>query len=106
MMMREPRQVVDVIGKLLAAVGPYCILWGTDRVWRVAPAPHRRLPAFMIPVRMQDESATRPDRQAKVRILSTDAAEPYGIDLDQLGWPPSGTPGPGHHRPTRRHRFS
>ena len=40
--------------------------------------------AFIIPERMQDEFGYPPlTAEVKDRILSTNAAEPYGIDLDQ-----------------------
>ena len=84
MMMRKPREAAHVLGKLLAAVGPERIIWGTDCVWYGSPQPLiDAFRAFVIPERMQEEfgyPALTPD--IKERILSTNAAGPYGIDLD------------------------
>jgi predicted TIM-barrel fold metal-dependent hydrolase len=85
MMMRKPREAAHVLGKLLVAVGPDRILWGTDCVWYGSPqALIDAFRAFVIPERMQDEFGYPPlTAEVKERILSTNAAEPYGIDLDK-----------------------
>jgi hypothetical protein len=36
-MLRKPREAAHVLGKLLLAVGPDRILWGTDSVWYGPP---------------------------------------------------------------------
>ncbi len=47
MMMRKPREAAHVLGKLLNAVGPERIIWGTDCVLvRVASAAHRCVPGL------------------------------------------------------------
>jgi uncharacterized protein len=84
-MIRKPREAAHVLGELLAAVGPERIIWGTDCVWYGSPQPLiDAFRAFVIPERMQAEfgyPALTPD--VKDRILSTNAAGPYSIDLDQ-----------------------
>jgi hypothetical protein len=85
MMMRKPKEAAHVLGKLLAAVGPERILWGTDCVWYGSPQPLiDAFRAFVIPERMQAEFGYPPlTAEIKDRILSTNAAGPYGIDLDR-----------------------
>ena len=39
LMLRRPREAAHVLGKLLAALGPERILWGTDSIWYGSPQP-------------------------------------------------------------------
>ena len=39
LILRKPREAAHVLGKLLAAVGPDRILWGTDCIWYGSPQP-------------------------------------------------------------------
>jgi predicted TIM-barrel fold metal-dependent hydrolase len=84
-MLRKPREAAHVLGKLLRAVGPDRILWGTDCIWYGSPQPLiDAFRAFTIPPRMQDEFGypeLTPD--IKARILAHNAAGVYDIDLDQ-----------------------
>ncbi|HZP28740.1 MAG TPA: amidohydrolase family protein [Acidimicrobiia bacterium] len=84
LMARKPREAAHVLGKLLRAVGPDRILWGTDCIWYGSPQPLiDAFRAFTIPERMQEEfgyPALTDD--VKQRILATNAAAVYGIDLD------------------------
>lgn len=85
MMMRKPREAAHVLGKLLNAVGPERIVWGTDCIWYGSPQPLiDAFRAFTIPESMQEQfgyPALTPE--IKDRILSRNAAEVYGVDLDQ-----------------------
>ncbi len=83
LMMRRPVEAAHVLGKLLAAVGPDRIVWGTDSTWYGSPQfliDAFRL--FTIPPWMQEQfgyPALTPE--IKQRILAGNAASLYGIDL-------------------------
>ena len=76
MMMRKPREAAHVLGKLLRAVGPDRIVWGTDCIWYGSPQPLiDSFRAFTIPEDMQQQfgyPALTADIKAK--ILGTNAA--------------------------------
>jgi predicted TIM-barrel fold metal-dependent hydrolase len=83
LMLRRPREAAHVLGKLLVAVGPDRILWGTDSVWYGPPQPlidaFRR---FTIPAWMQETFGYPPLTTAvKEAILGTNAAALYGIEV-------------------------
>jgi predicted TIM-barrel fold metal-dependent hydrolase len=86
---RRPEEAAHVIGTLLRCVGEDRILWGTDSVWYGAPQSLiDAFRAFTIPERMQAEfgyPALSP--AAKAKILSTNAAALYGIDLGAVRRP-------------------
>jgi hypothetical protein len=86
LMLRRPREAAHVLGKLLVALGPDRILWGTDSVWYGSPQPLiDAFRAFEIPVAMQEEFGYPPlDAGAKDRILSHNARRVYGVDDDVL----------------------
>ncbi len=84
LMARKPREAAHVLGKLLRAVGPERILWGTDCIWYGSPQPLiDAFRAFTIPPRMQ-EAFGYPALTAEIkdRILAHNAAGVYGVDLD------------------------
>ncbi len=93
LMLRRPREAAHVLGKLLLAVGPERILWGTDSVWYGPPQSlidaFRR---FTIPESMQeryDYPALTPS--IKAAILGRNAVRLYGIDslpslADNASW--------------------
>jgi predicted TIM-barrel fold metal-dependent hydrolase len=83
LMLRRPTEAAHVLGKLLLAVGEDRILWGTDSVWYGPPQPLiDAFRAFQIPEWMQDEFGYPPLTTAvKRKILGTNAARLYGIDL-------------------------
>ena len=71
-----------MLGKLLLAVGPERILWGTDSVWYGPPQPlidaFRR---FTIPESMQEQFGYPALTPAiKTGILGTNATQLYGVD--------------------------
>jgi|tagenome__1003787_1003787.scaffolds.fasta_scaffold20982727_2 predicted TIM-barrel fold metal-dependent hydrolase len=81
LMLRRPVEAAHVMGKLLRALGPDRIVWGTDSTWYGSPQPLiDAFRAFTIPERMQaefDYPALTAD--AKERILSANAQSLYGI---------------------------
>jgi uncharacterized protein len=81
LMLRRPREAAHVLGKLLAALGPDRVLWGTDSIWYGSPQPLiDAFRAFTIPEAMQEEYGYPPlDADAKERILSFNARGVYGI---------------------------
>jgi predicted TIM-barrel fold metal-dependent hydrolase len=89
LMLRRPHEAAHVLGKLLGAVGEDRILWGTDSVWYGAPQPLiDAFRAFEIPERMQEECGYPAlTESAKAKILGTNAARLYGIDLDAVATP-------------------
>jgi len=81
LVLRKPIEAAHVLGKLLLAVGPDRILWGTDSVWYGSPQPLiDAFRAFEIPAWMQEEFGYPPlTRDVKRRILSTNASGVYDI---------------------------
>ena len=81
LMVRRPREAAHVLGKLLVALGPERILWGTDSVWYGSPQPLvDAFRAFHIPEAMQEQYGYPPlDTATKERILSVNARRVYGI---------------------------
>jgi predicted TIM-barrel fold metal-dependent hydrolase len=82
LVLRRPREAAHVLGKLLLAVGPDRILWGTDSVWYGPPQSlidaFRR---FGFPASMQEQHgypALTDD--IKDAILGGNAARLYGVD--------------------------
>jgi hypothetical protein len=93
LMLRRPQEAAHVLGKLLAAVGPDRIVWGTDSVWYGDPQPLiDAFRAFRIPEWMQERygyPALTPDRIDA--ILGRNAVALYGVeptprDPDELDW--------------------
>ena len=80
-MLRRPLEAAHVLGKLLRALGPERILWGTDSVWYGSPQPLiDAFRAFRIPEWMQEQYSYPPlDAAAKEQILSTNARRVYAI---------------------------
>jgi len=93
LVVRRPEEAAHVLGTLLRCCGEDRILWGTDSIWYGSPQSLiDAFRAFTIPERMQDEFGYPPltDR-AKDKILSTNAAELYGVDLDAVRRPETST---------------
>lgn len=86
LMLRRPVEAAHVLGKLLRAVGPERILWGTDSPWYGAPQfLLDAFRAFTIPEWMQERygyPALTDD--VKTRIVSTSAAALYDVDTAAL----------------------
>jgi predicted TIM-barrel fold metal-dependent hydrolase len=71
-----------VLGKLLVALGPERILWGTDSVWYGPPQPLiDAFRAFTIPEWMQERYGYPALTPAiKAAILGANATRLYGVD--------------------------
>ena len=78
-MLRRPREAAHVLGKLLVALGPERIVWGTDCAWYGSPQPLiDAFRAFVIPADMQAEfgypaadrrdQGTHPQRERAGRV--------------------------------------
>ena len=80
-MLRRPLEAAHVLGKLLAALGPERIVWGTDSTWYGSPQPLiDAFRAFHIPERLQAEHGYPPlTPEVKERILSANAQALYGV---------------------------
>jgi len=81
LMLRRPREAAHVLGKLLVALGPERIVWGTDSAWYGSPQPLiDAFRAFVIPDDMQAEFGYPAlTAAAKERILSANAQALYGF---------------------------
>lgn len=82
LMLRRPREAAHVLGKLLVAVGPERILWGTDSVWYGPPqALIDAFRTFTIPPSMQERYGYPPlTPEVKTAILGGNAARLYGVE--------------------------
>jgi uncharacterized protein len=81
LMLRRPVEAAHVLGKLLVALGPERIVWGTDCAWYGSPQPLiDAFRAFVIPERMQEQFGYPALTAAvKERILGTNAQALYGV---------------------------
>jgi hypothetical protein len=82
LMLRRPEEAAHVLGKLLVALGPERIVWGTDSTWYGTPQPLiDAFRAFEIPERMQAAYSYPPlTHDVKERILGANARALYEID--------------------------
>ena len=80
--MGDPDQAAHLLGKLIAALGPGNVLWGTDSIWYGSPQDQiEAFRAFEITAEAQERfgyAALTPD--VKAGILAGNAARLYGID--------------------------
>ena len=95
LMLRRPAEAAHVLGKLLLALGPDNVVWGTDSIWYGSPQ-HLidAFRAFQIPASFQERygyPALTPD--IKDAILSRNARRVYGITDDQLAGAAAQAPG-------------
>jgi predicted TIM-barrel fold metal-dependent hydrolase len=81
LMLRRPLFAAHVLGKLLRALGPERIVWGTDCAWYGSPQPLiDAFRAFTIPPALQERYGYPPLTHAtKERILSINAQILYGV---------------------------
>jgi predicted TIM-barrel fold metal-dependent hydrolase len=86
LMLRRPVEAAHVLGKLLRAVGPDRVVWGTDSIWYGSPQPLiDAFRTFEIPERMQDEFGYPAlTVETKAKILGTNARAVYGITDDEV----------------------
>jgi predicted TIM-barrel fold metal-dependent hydrolase len=95
----RPAEAAHTLGKLLAAVGPERILWGTDSIWYGSPQDQiEAFRVFAITPEYQERFGYPPlDVAAKRAILGANAARLHGLDLAALagGCRPARGPGTG-----------
>jgi len=86
LMLRRPVEAAHVLGKLLLAVGPDRIVWGTDSIWYGSPQPLiDAFRAFEIPERMREQFGYPPlTVETKAKILGVNARAVYGISDDDV----------------------
>jgi predicted TIM-barrel fold metal-dependent hydrolase len=86
LMLRRPREAAHVLGKLLLAVGPDRIVWGTDSIWYGSPQSLiDAFRVFEIPERMQEEFGYPALTEAtKARILGINARAVYRWNDDEV----------------------
>jgi predicted TIM-barrel fold metal-dependent hydrolase len=85
-LMTEPEQAAHVVGKLLLALGPDRILWGTDCVYNGIPQSQiTAFRMFQIPEPMR-EAYGYPELTAeiKAKIFGLNAARIYGVDVNAM----------------------
>ena len=86
LMLRRPAEAAHVLGKLLLAVGPERILWGTDSTWYGSPQPLiDAFRAFTIPPSFQERwgyPSLTPE--VKDAILGRNARNVYPVDPGAL----------------------
>ena len=85
-MMRRPLEAAHVLGKLLRAVGPDRVVWGTDSIWYGSPQPLiDAFRTFEIPERMQAAFGYPAlTIETKAKILGANARAVYGVSDDEL----------------------
>ncbi len=86
LMLRRPAEAAHVLGKLLVALGPDNIVWGTDSVWYGSPQ-HLidAFRAFEIPASFQERFGYPAlSADVKDRIMSRNARRVYGVSDDQV----------------------
>jgi uncharacterized protein len=81
LMLRRPAEAAHVLGKLLTALGPDRILWGTDSIWYGSPQPLiDAFRAFEIPQSFQERFGYPPlSVETKEKILSHNARRVYAV---------------------------
>jgi hypothetical protein len=79
--MRDPEQAAHTLGKLLVAVGPDNLLWGTDSIWYGSPQPQiEAFRAFEIAPEYQERFGyPELTPELKRRILGANGASLYGV---------------------------
>lgn len=82
-LMGDPDQAAHLLGKLIAALGPGNVLWGTDSIWYGSPQDQiEAFRAFEITAEAQERFGYAPlTSEVKAGILAGNAARLYGVDL-------------------------
>ena len=79
--MRDPDQAAHTLGKLLVAVGPDNVLWGTDSIWYGSP--QGQIAAFrafeITPAFQETYGYPALSAEIKAKILGANAARLYGV---------------------------
>jgi hypothetical protein len=86
LILRRPVEAAHVLGKLLSALGPDRIMWGTDSIWYGSPQPLiDAFRAFQIPEWMQEQFGYPAlTYETKERILSHNARRVYAVKESAL----------------------
>jgi predicted TIM-barrel fold metal-dependent hydrolase len=81
-LLRDPTQAAHMLGKLLAAVGPDNLVWGTDSIWYGSPQDQiQAFRAFEINAEMQERFGYPAlTMELKRKILGLNGARVYGLD--------------------------
>lgn len=81
-LMSDPDQAAHLLGKLIVALGPGNVLWGTDSIWYGSPQDQiEAFRAFEITAEAQERYGYGPlTPEVKAGILAGNAARLYGID--------------------------
>jgi hypothetical protein len=81
--MTEPEQAAHLLGKLLKALGPDRILWGTDCLFNGVPQSQIvAFRMFQIPQQMQEEFGYPAlTAETKQKIFGLNGASLYGVDV-------------------------
>ena len=82
MLMADPDQAAHLLGKLIAALGPGNVLWGTDSIWYGSPQDQiDAFRTFEITAEAQERFGYAPlTSEVKAGILAGNAARLYGVD--------------------------
>jgi predicted TIM-barrel fold metal-dependent hydrolase len=89
--MGRPDEAAHVLGKLIAALGPGNVLWGTDSIWYGSPQDQiEAFRAFEITAEAQERFGYAPlTSDVKAGILAGNAARLYGVDPAAVAFSPS-----------------
>ena len=81
-LMADPDQAAHLLGKLIAALGPGNVLWGTDSIWYGSPQDQiDAFRTFEITAEAQERFGYAPlTSEVKAGILAGNAARLYGVD--------------------------
>jgi hypothetical protein len=81
-LMGDPDQAAHLLGKLIQALGPDNVLWGTDSIWYGSPQDQiDALRTFEITAEAQERYGYAPlTAEVKAGILAGNAARLYGVD--------------------------
>jgi predicted TIM-barrel fold metal-dependent hydrolase len=84
--MSKPDQAAHLLGKLLRYFGEERICWGTDSLWYGSPQDQiQAFRSFAISETMQEQYGYPPlTERARRRIFGLNAAEVYGLDINDL----------------------
>ena len=80
--LRDPTEAAHVLGKLLVALGPNNVLWGTDSIWYGSPQPQiEAFRTFQISSELQDQFGY-PALTDEIRrgVLGGNAARLHGLE--------------------------
>ncbi len=82
LLMKKPDEAAHVVGKLLKAVGPDNLLWGTDCLWYGSPqAQIAAFRAFQISEELREKHGyPELTKELKAKIFGLNSAKVYGVE--------------------------